>query len=61
MQHELLISTILWAIAFQTGKQQLYIYEPESFVPLALVKSEGELSHVSELDEALKDYPLEWQ
>ncbi len=46
----------------QTGKQQqLYIYEPESFVPLALVKSEGELSHVSELDEALKDYPLEWQ
>ncbi len=30
-------------------------------MPLALVKSEGELSHVSELDEALKDYPLEWQ
>ncbi len=46
----------------QTGKQQqLYVYEPESFVPLALVKSEGELRHVSELDEALKDYPLEWQ
>ncbi len=49
------------AIKHTSKQQQLYVYEPESFVPLALVKSEGELSHISELDEALKDYPLEWQ
>ncbi|NLU13954.1 MAG: RHS repeat protein [Gammaproteobacteria bacterium] len=51
-------------ISEQTGNQyQLYIYEPDSFVPLALVSSEINAKNqpTDELVEALKDSPLQWQ
>ncbi|SUA61232.1 Uncharacterized conserved protein [Oligella urethralis] len=47
----------------QQNKHQLYIYEPDSFVPLALVTSEIDAKNqpANALSEALKDYPPEWQ